>query len=99
MGYTCYGHIPGTLHGFDLYWIAVDPTRQGNGYGAALLAFTERRVLASGGQQLYVETSSIPLYAPTRAFYDHHGFILEGRLADYYAPLDDKMLYVKRLLI
>jgi len=99
VGYTCYGHIPGTLHGFDLHWLAVDPAMQGRGYGTALLQFTEDRIRAFGGQRVYVETSSIPLYGPTREFYDHHGFSLEGRLADYYAPKDDKMLYVKRLLI
>ncbi|MDD3366057.1 MAG: GNAT family N-acetyltransferase [Sphaerochaetaceae bacterium] len=97
VGYTCYGPIPGTINGFDLYWIAVDPKFQHTGYGATLLNITEQRVLALGGQRLYAETSSIPLYAPTCAFYENHGFILEGRLPDYYAPLDDKMLYVKYL--
>ena len=25
IGYACFGPIPGTVHSFDLYWIAVDP--------------------------------------------------------------------------
>ena len=98
VGYSCYGPIPGTLDGYDLYWIAVDPDRQGKRYGSAILDETEGRVLAAGGKRLYAETSSTVLYAPTRAFYERNGFFLEGRLADYYAPGDDKMLYVKRLV-
>jgi len=97
VGYSCYGPIPGTLDGHDLYWIAVDPDKQGKGYGSAILDETETRVVDAGGKRLYAETSSKDLYAPTRAFYERNGFFLEGRLADYYAPGDDKMLYVKRL--
>lgn len=97
-GYTCYGPIPGTRDGYDLYWIAVDPQLQGSGIGRNLLAYTERRVLEQGGKRLYAETSSTAQYLPTRSFYEHNGFFLEGRLSDYYAPADDKMLYVKRLL-
>ena len=96
-GYSCYGPIPGTLNGFDLYWIAVDPEFQRLGTGRRLLAFTEQRVVEKGGKRLYAETSSTAKYAPTRAFYEHHGFILEGRLAHYYAPEDDKLMYVKYL--
>ena len=97
VGYSCYGPIPGTLNGFDLYWIAVDPEFQRLGTGRRLLAFTEQRVVEKGGKRLYAETSSTAKYAPTRAFYEHHGFILEGRLAHYYAPEDDKLMYVKYL--
>jgi GNAT superfamily N-acetyltransferase len=96
-GYTCYGPIPGTLNGFDLYWIAVEPTCWHRGIGRILLAETEKRVLALGGLRLYAETASNPQYKPTRDFYERNGFSLEGRLADYYAPHDDKMLYVKHL--
>jgi ribosomal protein S18 acetylase RimI-like enzyme len=97
VGYSCYGPIPGTLDGHDLYWIAVDPDRQGRRYGSAILYETEKHVLGAGGKRLYAETSSTDLYTPTRAFYERNGFLLEGRLTDYYAPGDDKMLYVKRL--
>ena len=50
-GYACYGPIPGSVTGWDLYWIAVDPDRQGGGLGSALL----RR---AGGTAL-VDTSSL----------------------------------------
>src|SRR3954466_7985412 len=37
IGYACYGHISITLHSYDLYWIVVDPARQGQGLGRQLL--------------------------------------------------------------
>lgn len=98
IGYSCYGPIPGTLNGFDLYWIAVDPEFQGLGAGRRLLDFTEQKVIGMGGARLYAETSSSFQYAPTRSFYENNGFLLKGALADYYAPGDDKMLYVKLLM-
>jgi ribosomal protein S18 acetylase RimI-like enzyme len=98
LGYSCYGPIPGTLNGYDLYWIAVDPDRQREGVGRQLLATTEQKILELGGQRLYAETSSTAQYQPTRLFYERNGFILEGRLANYYAPNDDKMLYTKILV-
>ncbi len=94
-GYTCYGPIPGTRFSFDLYWIAVDRDAQGRGIGQRLLAETEEVIRSKGGRRVYVETSSRPLYERTRRFYEKAGYIEEARLAQYYAPDDDKVLYVK----
>ena len=76
----------------------MDPDSQRGGFGRQLLAATERKVLELGGKRLYAETSSTAQYQPTRSFYERNGFFLEGRLADYYAPADDKMLYTKILV-
>ena len=95
VGYTCYGPIPGTRFSFDLYWIAVDGGAQGRGIGQELLVATEEAIRVNGGRRVYVETSSRPLYARTRRFYEKAGYIEEARLAQYYAPDDDKVLYVK----
>ncbi len=95
LGYTCFGPIPGTEVSYDLYWIAVDPNFQNKGIGGQLLQHTEAEIVHRGGKRIYIETSSRPLYVPTRSFYSHHGYILEGQLKDYYAPGDDKLLYVK----
>jgi GNAT superfamily N-acetyltransferase len=43
-GYACYGPTPGTDRTFDLYWIAVDPRRHGQGDGSRLLAEVDRVV-------------------------------------------------------
>lgn len=94
-GYTCYGPIPATVASYDLYWIAVAPPSQGRGMGRALLAETERLVRQSGGRRIYAETSGRELYVPTRAFYERNGYQRAAVLADFYAPEDDKVIYVK----
>lgn len=96
-GYTCYGPVPGTRSSFDLYWIAVDPALQGRGLGRALLARTEAAVVEAGGERLYIETSARPQYAPTHGFYARSGYRREAFLADFYAPGDGKLIYVKAL--
>lgn len=98
-GYACYGRVPLTASGFDLYWIAVDPAEQGRGLGRRLLAECERRISADGGTQVWVDTSGRPQYAPTRGFYERAGYAVAARLADFYAPGDDKVIYVRRLAL
>jgi ribosomal protein S18 acetylase RimI-like enzyme len=96
-GYTCWGPVEGTRDGFDLYWIAVEPRRQGSGLGRRLLSLTETRIAAEGGRAIWVDTSGRPDYARTRRFYEAAGYTREATLRDFYAPGDDKAIYVKRL--
>jgi ribosomal protein S18 acetylase RimI-like enzyme len=96
-GYACYGPIAGTAASFDLYWIAVHPSAQGAGLGRLLLAESERRIGLAGGRRVYIETSHRAQYVPTRAFYERGGYDLEAILKDFYAPGDDKAIYVKAL--
>ena len=58
---------------------------------------TEEAVRAAGGQRIYIETSGRPDYWATRAFYEACGYRFDSRVADFYAPGDDKILYVKSL--
>ncbi|MCG3130344.1 MAG: hypothetical protein FLDDKLPJ_01100 [Phycisphaerae bacterium] len=97
VGYACYGPIACTVGSFDLYWIAVEAAARGAGLGRALLAEAERRIRESGGRNIYIETSSRPLYEPTRAFYERCGYRLEARLSGFYASDDDKLIYVRTL--
>lgn len=97
LGFACYGPIPATAASFDLYWIVVGKSHQGEGVGRTLLAESERRVLASGGRRVYVDTSSRPQYGPTRAFYERNGYRRAAVLEDFYAPGDGKVIYVKVL--
>jgi len=94
-GYTCFGPIPGTKSSYDLYWIAVDTTYRGQGLGTLLLRQTEKEIGRRGGTRIYIETSSTDLYMPTRSFYERNGYHLEAELKDYYAPNDNKLMYVK----
>jgi GNAT superfamily N-acetyltransferase len=96
-GYTCYGPIAATQGSFDLYWIAVHRDRQGRGVGRALIEQTERLVLRQSGARIYVDTSGRAQYAPTRAFYEALGYRPEAVLRDFFAPGDDKVIFVKVL--
>jgi GNAT superfamily N-acetyltransferase len=93
IGYACYGPVPCTIGSFDLYWIAVDQNCRGGGLGRLLLAEVEQRVAAMRGRRVYIETSSRPLYEPTRAFYRRCGYVEEARLVDFYDTGDDKIIY------
>lgn len=93
VGYTCYGQIPCTTGSFDLYWIAVDASMRGRGLGTLLQRKTEANIRSIGGRRLFAETSGRPQYEPTRRFYLGLGYQEEARLADFYAPGDDKLVY------
>jgi ribosomal protein S18 acetylase RimI-like enzyme len=97
VGYACWGPTPGTVGTWDLYWIVVEPARQGAGVGTQLLAEVERRLATSQGRLLVVETSSRNDYRPTRSFYERRGFTRAATIPGYYAPGDDLVLYTKDL--
>ena len=96
-GFSCYGRIPCTVSGFDLYWIAVEPRLQGRGIGRAILDLTESLIAKAGGRRLYAETSSQESYAPTRSFYEKNGFKRLALIEDFYAPGDGKVIYGKEI--
>ena len=95
VGYACYGPIGCTVGSFDLYWIAVQAAFRGHGLGRRLLGEVERCVTLAGGRRLYIETSSRPLYEPTRRFYERCGYHSEAYLKDFYSSGDAKVIYVK----
>ncbi len=97
VGYACYGPIAATAASYDLYWIAVEQSCRGKGLGRLLLVETERLIGQSGGRRVYIETSNRPQYLPTRGFYERCGYALEAVLRDFYAPGDDKAIFVKAL--
>ena len=97
IGYACFGPIACTKASFDLYWIAVHADARGKKIGTLLLDESERLIREAGGRRIYVETSSRPLYEPTRAFYLARGYREEARLAEFYGPGDAKVIYVKEL--
>lgn len=82
---------------WDLWMIAVAPERQGQGIGSELLRFTEAHACAGGGQLLLIETSSLPKYDATRAFYSKYGYAEVARIPDFYADGDSKAIYMKRI--
>jgi hypothetical protein len=51
----------------------------------------------SGGRLAVIETSSRPAYERTRKFYLKHGYAVQARVADFYAPGDDRVICTKVL--
>ena len=74
MGFACYGPHPLTEGTYDLYWLCVARSVQGNGVATALLDQVEKDLSTRDGRLLVAETSSTPPYATARTFYEHHGF-------------------------
>jgi ribosomal protein S18 acetylase RimI-like enzyme len=97
MGYACFGPTPSTEGTYDLYWLAVDPTAQGQGAGRALVREVERLLGARGARLLVVETSSRHDYAGARTFYENTGYAQAARVKDFYAPADDRIILTTRL--
>jgi ribosomal protein S18 acetylase RimI-like enzyme len=96
-GYVCYGPAPLTDGVYDLYWIAVEPTQQGQGFGQVLLRFVENEVRRQRGRMLLIETSSKETYSSTVRFYERSGYEEISRIKDFYRVEDDKVVYCKRL--
>jgi ribosomal protein S18 acetylase RimI-like enzyme len=96
-GYAYYAPAAMTDRTWYLYWIAVSRERQARGVGGALLRHAEHDIRARQGRVLFIETSSLPHYEPTRRFYLKHGYEVTGVLRDYYSDGDDMVVFRKRL--
>ncbi len=77
--------------------IAVHPASQGRGYGTALMRHIEEVLAARGARVLLVETSGVPEFERTRAFYRDLDYDEEARIRDFYAAGDDKVVFRKAL--
>jgi ribosomal protein S18 acetylase RimI-like enzyme len=97
VGVIAYGQTPMTDGTYDMYWIACDPQRQRGGIGTALLLAMEADLRRRGARLVRVETSGTPVYQPTRAFYERFQYRETARLADFYRPGDDLVIFTKRL--
>jgi ribosomal protein S18 acetylase RimI-like enzyme len=96
-GYICYGPTPLTEGTWDIYWLAVAPDKQSQGIGKTLLNFAEGNIKETKGRLSIIETSSKPEYEATRRFHQAQGYEMTCRIADFYAPGDDKLVFQKRL--
>jgi GNAT superfamily N-acetyltransferase len=98
IGWICWGPTPCTVGTYDLYWMAVEPEVQGSGVGTTLLQEMERR-LAGRARLIIIETADREDYAGTRAFYLARGYTPVAIVPDFYAPGDDQVVFVKRLVV
>ena len=96
-GYVCYGPTPLTEGTWDIYWVVVAQEKQGQGIGTALMKSAEKEMAKAKGRLVIIETSSAPGYEKARRFYINHGYEIVARIADFYAPGDDKLILRKHL--
>lgn len=96
-GYACFGATPLTIGTWDLYWIAVDPAMQGGGIGRELMSAVENAVRAERGRMILIETGGKASYGATRHAYIAWGYREIARVANFYEPGDDKVIYQRRV--
>lgn len=96
VAYSCYGQTPCTAASFDLYWIVVHQSQRGKGIGKILMNMAEGDISARGGENIWIETSSRPLYKPTRQFYLKCGYKKVAKLPDFYGKGDNKIIFLKK---
>jgi ribosomal protein S18 acetylase RimI-like enzyme len=97
LGYAYWAPAAMTDRSWYLYWIAVARDDQARGLGTRLLLHLEQDIHQRGGRVLFIETSSLPHYEPTRRFYLKHGYEVNGVLRDFYSDGDDMVVFRKRL--
>ncbi|MCS7047497.1 MAG: GNAT family N-acetyltransferase [Gemmataceae bacterium] len=96
-GFAYYAPAPMTDNTWHVWWIVVDPKRQGDGLGSALLRFAEADMHQRRGRVVFIETGSQPHYEPTRRFYRKHGYEQHALLQDFYADGDSMVVFRKVL--
>ena len=96
-GFTIFGPTPATAGTWDLYWIASHPAVFGSGVAQELDEFARDFVRERGGYLVIAETSGRASYARARAFYSKQGYRELARIADYYAPSDDLVVFGVRV--
>ena len=97
LGFEYHAAEPMTDRSWMLWWIVVRPDRHGRGIGKKLMAFMEEDAVTAGGRIMFLETSSLPSYEPTRKFYLTLGYEITGQIRDYYAAGDDMVFFRKPL--
>jgi D-alanine-D-alanine ligase len=97
VGWICFGPAPCTLGTFDIYWLAVEPAKQGCGYGTVLVRFAEERIRKNNGRLVVIETSGSERYQLTRSFYKKNGYLQTAQVEHFYAPGDEKVIFAKYL--
>ena len=95
IGWVCFGPTPCTVGTFDIYWLVVASQKQHCGIGASLVQYATELIKRRNGRMIVVETSGNARYLSTRQFYEKMDYCEAGRVKDFYAVGDDKVIYTK----
>ena len=83
---------------WNFWWIGVAPARHGSDVATALLRRAETVAREAGSRILVVETSDGEALGRARRFYAREGYSDCGRVPDFYALGEAKIVFCKRLL-
>ena len=84
---------------YNLYLIAIHKGHQGMGMGAEIMAYIENNLRECGARILIVETSGLPEFELTRAFYKKCNYNREAVIRDFYKEGEDKVVFWKKLRV
>jgi len=82
---------------WNLLAIGVEPSKQGKGIGAKMMAHLEAMLASRGERVLLVETMGTPELARTREFYRKNEYAEEARIREFYEAGADKVVFWKKL--
>ena len=82
---------------WNLVALAVDPSHQKKGIAKKMLDDLEGNLIRQRGRLLLVETGSTDNYDQISVFLSNVGFKVEARIAEYYAPGVDKVIFWRKL--
>ncbi|MCU0633749.1 MAG: GNAT family N-acetyltransferase [Gemmatimonadaceae bacterium] len=97
IGWAYYAPDPYAAQVWNVWWIGVTPRHHGGGVGRALLSHVEDVAAASGARVIVIETSDQEGLARARRFYVKHGYGERGRIPDFYADGESKVIFSRSL--
>lgn len=83
---------------WDVWWIGTHPKVHGQGFGQKLLKAVEGDIRSLGGRVIIIETSSLSPLAKARKFYPLMNYKECGRIPNFYANGDDKIIFSKSIV-
>ncbi len=97
LGWSYFAPDPYAESVLNVWWIGADPLQHSRGVGSALLSHVETEARKAGARVVVIETSDQPPLARARAFYVKRGYTERGRIPDFYAVSDAKVIFSRTL--
>lgn len=97
MGWSYFAPDPYADGVWNVWWIGLSPDYYGCGAGQLMLSYIEQKAVTSGARVMVIETSDQAALERARSFYLKHGYAERGRIPDFYAEGDAKVIFSRSL--
>ena len=97
IGWSYYAPDPYSEKVWNVWWLGVSPSHHGGGVGQAILANIEQVAAELGARVIVIETSDQAPLARARSFYQKQGYQERGRIPDFYAKGESKVIFSRSL--